>query len=255
MLAPSSMATVAYHLRRDVHVGAGMNARGAAGDRADHGRGLSWRDGCAAVYCVAMSIVDDFAAAFNRNDVDALCACFTEDASYVDNFYGEHTGHPSLRGMFQRMFREGRDYRWTMDVVVNEPTRAAAEWTFGYTATAAVPRSEGRRVAVPRDERVRAARRSDRSAIANTGIRARPCCSSGSRRRPSSRSWAGPRPTDSVGPAVLGLRSLGRLRLVARGHVAVLLRRSLFRRSGLRIRVARFGRSSFRRSSLPSRGL
>jgi steroid delta-isomerase-like uncharacterized protein len=93
-----------------------------------------------------MSIVDDFAAAFNENDVDALLACFTDDASYVDNFYGEHVGRPSLRGMFQRMFREGRDYRWTMDTTINEPTRAAAEWTFGYTATAAVPRSEGRRV-------------------------------------------------------------------------------------------------------------
>jgi len=93
-----------------------------------------------------MSIVDDFAAAFNRNDVTALLACFTDDATYVDNFYGEHAGQPSLRGMFQRMFREGQDYRWTMDVVVNEPTRAAAEWTFGYTVTPAVPRSAGRRV-------------------------------------------------------------------------------------------------------------
>jgi steroid delta-isomerase-like uncharacterized protein len=93
-----------------------------------------------------MSIVDDFAAAFNRNDVDALLACFTDDATYVDNFYGEHSGQPSLRGMFQRMFREGMDYSWKMDVVVNEPTRAAAEWRFGYTATAAVPRSVGRRV-------------------------------------------------------------------------------------------------------------
>jgi len=93
-----------------------------------------------------MSIVDDFAAAFNRNDVDALLACFTADATYVDNFYGPHSGAASLRGMFERMFREGKDYVWTMDVVVNEPARAAAEWTFGYTATETVPRSAGRRV-------------------------------------------------------------------------------------------------------------
>ena len=51
--------------------------------------------------------------------------------------------------MFERMFREGRDYRWSMQVVVNEPARAAAEWTFGYTATEAVPRSAGRRVQFP----------------------------------------------------------------------------------------------------------
>ena len=48
--------------------------------------------------------------------------------------------------MFERMFREGRDYRWTMDAVVMDERRAAAEWTFSYTATAAVPRSEGRAV-------------------------------------------------------------------------------------------------------------
>jgi predicted ester cyclase len=44
------------------------------------------------------------------------------------------------------MFREGRDYRWQMSSVVMDAHRAAAEWTFSYTATAAVPRSEGRRV-------------------------------------------------------------------------------------------------------------
>ena len=44
-----------------------------------------------------MSIVDDFITAFNRNDVDALLACFTGDAVYVDNFYGEHAGTARLR--------------------------------------------------------------------------------------------------------------------------------------------------------------
>jgi len=44
------------------------------------------------------------------------------------------------------MFKEGRDYRWQMDTVVETPDRAAAEWTFGYVVTDAVPRSSGRRV-------------------------------------------------------------------------------------------------------------
>jgi len=48
--------------------------------------------------------------------------------------------------MFERMFREGQDYHWGMDVIVEDERRAAAEWTFAYTASAAVPRSEGRRV-------------------------------------------------------------------------------------------------------------
>jgi len=93
-----------------------------------------------------MSIVDDFAKAFNRQDVGALVGCFTETASYRDNFYGEHRGQAELRSMFERMFREGRDYRWVMDTVVEAPGRATAEWTFGYVVSDAVPRSTGRKI-------------------------------------------------------------------------------------------------------------
>ena len=92
-----------------------------------------------------MSIVRDFEKAFNRQDVDGLLACFTPAATYVDTFFGAHAG-PALRSMFERMFREGRDYAWTMDTVVETPTAAAAEWTFGYVVSEAVPRSAGRRV-------------------------------------------------------------------------------------------------------------
>jgi steroid delta-isomerase-like uncharacterized protein len=93
-----------------------------------------------------MSIVNDFEKAFNRQDVGTLVSCFTEGASYRDNFYGEHQGHASLRAMFERMFREGRDYRWVMDTVVEAGNRATAEWTFGYVVTDAVPRSTGRKI-------------------------------------------------------------------------------------------------------------
>jgi steroid delta-isomerase-like uncharacterized protein len=93
-----------------------------------------------------VNLVERFAEAFNRRDVDGLLGCFTEDATYRDLFYGPHAGQAALRGMFERMFREGRDYRWQMDTIVMDARRAAAEWTFSYTATAAVPRSEGRRV-------------------------------------------------------------------------------------------------------------
>lgn len=93
-----------------------------------------------------MSIVRDFERAFNRQDVDGLLACFTPTGSYVDTFFGAHTGEDELRAMFQRMFREGRDYSWVMDVVIESPAAAAAEWTFGYVVTEAVPRSTGRRI-------------------------------------------------------------------------------------------------------------
>lgn len=93
-----------------------------------------------------MSIVEEFAAAFNRQDVDALVACFTPRATYGDTFYGDHMGTEALRGMFARMFREGRSFSWVMDTIVETPTNAAAEWTFNYVVTEAVPRSAGRRI-------------------------------------------------------------------------------------------------------------
>lgn len=94
-----------------------------------------------------MSIVARFADAFNRRDVEGLLACFTGDATYHDGFYGLHAGRRALREMFERMFREGMDYAWTMDAVVETSARAAAEWSFRYVVTDAVPRSAGRRVA------------------------------------------------------------------------------------------------------------
>ncbi|HEX9821647.1 MAG TPA: nuclear transport factor 2 family protein [Methylomirabilota bacterium] len=93
-----------------------------------------------------MSIVREFEEAFNRQDVGALVACFTPGATYTDTFFGAHTGSADLRTMFERMFREGRDYSWVMDAVVESGDTAAAEWTFGYVVTDAIPRSAGRRV-------------------------------------------------------------------------------------------------------------
>jgi ketosteroid isomerase-like protein len=93
-----------------------------------------------------MGVVKDFEAAFNRRDVDGLLACFTDDATYDDGFYGRHTGPGELRAMFERMFREGRDYAWTMEVIVESVEHAAAEWDFSYVVTDALPRSAGRHV-------------------------------------------------------------------------------------------------------------
>jgi len=93
-----------------------------------------------------MSIVKEFEAAFNRQDVEGLVACFTPAGRYVDNFFGPHAGQAELRAMFARMFHEGRDYRWTMEVIVEAPSRAAAEWSFGYVVSDAIPRSAGRSI-------------------------------------------------------------------------------------------------------------
>lgn len=93
-----------------------------------------------------MGIVQRFAEAFNRQDVEGLLDCFTADGSYDDVFFGPHAGRDALRRMFERMFREGRDYHWSMDTVVEDGRRAAAEWTFRYVVSEAIPRSQGRPV-------------------------------------------------------------------------------------------------------------
>src|SRR5947199_8046454 len=46
---------------------------------------------------------------------------------------------------YTTLFRSGREYAWTMDIVVEDERRAAAEWTFSYVVSDAVPRSAGRR--------------------------------------------------------------------------------------------------------------
>jgi len=91
-------------------------------------------------------LVQEFAAAFNRQDMPGLLACFTEDAVYHDTFYGRHQGRAGLKDLFEGMFRDGREYTWSMHVVVADPLRAAAEWTFSYTVSDAIPRSAGRKV-------------------------------------------------------------------------------------------------------------
>ena len=96
-----------------------------------------------------MSVVRAFETAFNAANIPALLGCFAEDATYVDTFYGSHTGQGRLRAMFERMFHEGQGYQWCMERIVEHGALAAAEWTFSYTVTNAVPRSAGRLVRFP----------------------------------------------------------------------------------------------------------
>jgi steroid delta-isomerase-like uncharacterized protein len=93
-----------------------------------------------------MSIVRQFADAFNQGDVKALVGLFTESGSYDDLFFGPHKGHAALREMFERMFHEGKGYHWQFDTMIEDGRRAAGEWRFSYTVSDAVPRSAGRPV-------------------------------------------------------------------------------------------------------------
>src|SRR3990172_3645152 len=58
-----------------------------------------------------MGLVQDFADAFNRRDVDALLACFTAEASYVDRFYRPPPLHPPRRARAAPLLPRGGELR------------------------------------------------------------------------------------------------------------------------------------------------
>lgn len=92
-----------------------------------------------------MAIVERFVEAFNRRDVDALLACFTEDATYADLLLGETAvGQDGLRRLFERMMRESGEVEWVIERVVASDEAEMAEWRFLLVISDAVPRSAGR---------------------------------------------------------------------------------------------------------------
>ena len=95
-----------------------------------------------------MAIAEQFAEAFNRRDIEGIVACFTDDATYNDLFYGEASGPEGLRALFGRMLGEAAEVEWALDNVVASPTHEIAEWTFRLVVSDAVRRSAGRTVSL-----------------------------------------------------------------------------------------------------------
>jgi len=92
-----------------------------------------------------MTVAQQFAEAFNRRDMDVILGCFTPDATYHDQFYGQFRGHDGLRKLFDRMFNESAGHEWTIDRAVEDTDGGLvlAEWTFDFVVSDAVPRSAG----------------------------------------------------------------------------------------------------------------
>lgn len=91
-----------------------------------------------------MTIAEQFAEAFNQRNVDALLACFTEDATYADLLLGEVAGHKALGALFERMMHEIAEVDWNLERVVPSDTVEMAEWTFRIVVSDALPRNAGR---------------------------------------------------------------------------------------------------------------
>jgi steroid delta-isomerase-like uncharacterized protein len=95
-----------------------------------------------------MSIFEKFSDAFNRQDVDGIMVCFTDDATYDDMFYGRSSGSEELRALFDRMMRETAEVSWTADEIVATPSVEMVEWKFRLVVSDAIPRSAGRTVSM-----------------------------------------------------------------------------------------------------------
>jgi len=73
------------------------------------------------------ALLDDFTAAFNRNDLDAVMAAFADDAEYLPGDGGVHRGRPAIRAAFAPQFAGalGAMRFDLVDRLVDEPARKA----------------------------------------------------------------------------------------------------------------------------------
>ena len=95
----------------------------------------------------ALKMLDGFAAAWNRHDVDGLMACMADDcvfeaAAGPDVAGTRHVGRDAVRRAYAAVFDTYKDARWNNPRHFVSGTRAVSEWTFTGTT------KDGQRVEV-----------------------------------------------------------------------------------------------------------
>jgi steroid delta-isomerase-like uncharacterized protein len=88
----------------------------------------------------SLELLEAFAAAWNRHDVDALMAMMTDDgvfeASAGADVDGErHVGSQAVRAAFEAVFRQFPDAHWARARHFVAGDRGVSEWTFTGTRT------------------------------------------------------------------------------------------------------------------------
>lgn len=92
------------------------------------------------------ALLDEFTAAFNRNDLDAVIAAFADDAEYLPGDGSVHRGRAAIRAAFAPQFSGafGAMRFDLLDRLVDEPARKATlRWICRHDMTGA----HGKRVA------------------------------------------------------------------------------------------------------------
>lgn len=82
-----------------------------------------------------MALLDRFADAWNRHDVDALMACMAPDCVFEGAAGAEvsgarHVGPTAVRGAYAAIFQTYPDARWNRPRHFVAGDRAVSEWTF-----------------------------------------------------------------------------------------------------------------------------
>jgi len=88
-----------------------------------------------------LKLLDDFAAAWNRHDVDGLMACMTTDCVFEASAGSEvagtsHVGAAAVRAAYAAVFTTYADARWNQPRHFVAGKRAVSEWTFTGTTAA-----------------------------------------------------------------------------------------------------------------------
>jgi ketosteroid isomerase-like protein len=82
-----------------------------------------------------VKLLDAFAAAWNRHDVDGLMACMTDDCVFEDSAGPDvtgarHVGPEAVRRAYAAVFATYADARWNQPRHFVAGDRAVSEWTF-----------------------------------------------------------------------------------------------------------------------------
>jgi uncharacterized protein (TIGR02246 family) len=96
---------------------------------------LTPRVSAAADDAAVLKVLDDFAAAWNRHDVDGLMACMTDDCVFESAAGPEvagtrHVGRDAVRKSYAAVFEAYTEARWNNPRHFVAGNRAVSEWTF-----------------------------------------------------------------------------------------------------------------------------